>query len=100
MIPISHVLVLSGILFTLGLLGILIRRSILLVLLSVEIMLNAANLVLIVGSAYHGKADGQVAAFFVMVVAAAEVAVGLSLAVLLFRRKDSVDTDSVRELKG
>lgn len=100
MIPISHVLVLSGILFSIGLLGILIRRNVLLILLSVELMLNAANLVLVAGSAMHGKADGQVAAFFVMVVAAAEVAVGLSLAVVMFRKKESVDTIDLKALKG
>ncbi len=100
MIPISHVLVLSGILFSIGLYGIMIRRNILLILLSVELMLNAANLTLIAGSALHGKADGQVAAFFVMVVAAAEVAVGLALTVLLFRKKESIDTADIRELKG
>lgn len=99
MIPISHVLILSGILFSIGLFGILVRRNVLLILLSVELMLNAANLALIAGSSLHGNADGQVTAFFVMVVAAAEVAVGLSLAVLLFRRKESVDTFEIKWLK-
>ena len=99
MIPISHVLILSALLFSIGLLGVLIRRNILLILLSVEIMLNAANLALIAGSALHGKADGQVAAFFVMVVAAAEVAVGLALTVVLFRKKDSIDTADIKNLK-
>lgn len=99
MIPISHVLILSGILFSTGLFGILVRRNVLLILLSVELMLNAANLALIAGSSLHGNADGQVTAFFVMVVAAAEVAVGLSLAVLLFRRKESVDTFEIKWLK-
>ncbi len=100
MIPIAHVMVLSGILFSIGLVGIMIRRNILLILLSVELMLNAANLMLIAGSALHGKADGQVAAFFVMVVAAAEVAVGLALTVVLFRAKESVDTHDIKEMKG
>lgn len=100
MIPISHVLILSGLLFSIGLLGVLVRRNVLLILLSIEIMLNAANLAFIAGSSLHGNVQGQVSAFFVMVVAAAEVAVGLSLAVVLFRKKESVDTCEIKELKG
>ena len=100
MIPPLHALILSALLFTIGLLGVLIRRNLLLILLSVEIMLNAANLALIAGSALHGNAAGQVTAFFVMVVAAAEVAVGLALAVLLFRQSESVDTFEIKRLKG
>lgn len=100
MIPPLHALILSGLLFAIGLLGILIRRNLLLILLSVEIMLNAANLALIAGSAMHGNAAGQITAFFVMVVAAAEVAVGLALAVLLFRKSESVDTFEIKWLKG
>lgn len=100
MIPTAHVLVLSAILFSLGLTGVLIRRNILLILLSLELMLNAANLALVAGSSLHGNIYGQVSAFFVMVVAAAEVAVGLSLAVVLFRKKESVDTFEIKELKG
>ena len=100
MIPTGHVLIVAGILFSIGLIGILVRRNVLLILLSVEIMLNAANLTLIAGSALHGKVDGQIAAFFVMVVAAAEVTVGLAIAVLLFRKQESVDTDQIKWLKG
>lgn len=100
MIPIEHVLIVSGILFSLGLLGLLLRRNLLLMLLSIELMLNAANLTLIAGSSLHGNVDGQIAAFFVMVVAAAEVAIGLSIAVLLFRKTDSVDTNEIKWLKG
>jgi NADH-quinone oxidoreductase subunit K len=100
MIPTEHVLVLSAILFSLGLLGLLLRRNLLLMLLSIELMLNAANLTLIAGSALHGNVDGQIAAFFVMVVAAAEVAIGLAIAVLLFRKVDSVDTNEIKWLKG
>ncbi len=100
MIPIQHVLILSGILFSIGLLGILLRRNLLLILLSIEIMLNSANLALIAGSSLHGNVDGQIAAFFVMVVAAAEVAIGLAIIILLFRKKESVDTFEIRLLKG
>jgi NADH-quinone oxidoreductase subunit K len=100
MIPTEHVLILSGILFSLGLLGLLLRRNLLLMLLSIEVMLNAANLTLIAGSALHGNVDGQIAAFFVMVVAAAEVSIGLAIAVLLFRQAHSVDTNEIKRLKG
>lgn len=100
MIPTEHVLIVAGILFSIGLLGLLLRRNLLLMLLSIEVMLNAANLTLIAGSALHGNVDGQIAAFFVMVVAAAEVAIGLSIAVLLFRKLDSVDTNDIKWLKG
>lgn len=100
MIPIEHVLFVSGALFFLGLLGLLLRRNLILMLLSIELMLNAANLTLIAGSSLHGNVDGQIAAFFVMVVAAAEVAIGLAIAVLLFRKQDSVDTNEIKWLKG
>jgi len=100
MIPISHVFVLSGLLFSVGLLGILVRRNVLLILLSVEIMLNAASLSFIAGSSLHGEVQGQISAFFVMVIAAAEVTIGLAVAVLLFREKGAVDTNEIRWLKG
>ena len=100
MIPITHYLIVSGLLFSIGLVGILIRRNVLLILLSIEIMLNAANLVLVAGSALHGNPGGQITAFFVMVIAAAEVTVGLAIAVLLFRKQESVDTDEIKWLKG
>ncbi|OGW72383.1 MAG: NADH-quinone oxidoreductase subunit K [Omnitrophica bacterium GWA2_52_12] len=100
MIPATHYLILSAVLFSIGILGVLIRRNILLILLSIELMLNAANLNLIAGSAMHGRLDGQLSAFFVMVVAAAEVTIGLAIAVLLFRQKNSVDTHEIKELKG
>ena len=100
MIPLSHYLIVSGILFTIGLFGLMIRRNILLVLLSIELMLNAANLNFIAGSALHGEINGQLTAFFVMVIAAAEVTIGLAIVVLLFRKMDSVDTHDIRHLKG
>ena len=100
MIPTAHALIVSGILFAIGLLGLLTRRNILLMLLSIELLLNAANLAFIAGSALHGQANGQVSAFFVMVIAAAEVTVGLAITVLLFRHQESVDTNEIRSLKG
>ena len=100
MIPIGHALIVSGTLFSIGLTGLLIRRNVLLILLSIEIMLNAANLALIAGSALHGEVNGQITAFFVMVIAAAEVTVGLAIAVLLFRKQETVDTHEIKWLKG
>lgn len=100
MIPVTHYLILSGILFSIGLLGIMLRRNILLILLSIELMLNSANLCFISASTLFGDITGHVAAFFVMVVAACEVSIGLAIAVLLFRRQNSVDTHNIEWLKG
>lgn len=100
MIPIEHCLILSAIVFALGLAGILIRRNILLMLLSIELMLNAANLAFISASSLHGRIAGQIDAFFVMTIAAAEVTVGLAIAVLIFRNKESVDTKELESLRG
>jgi len=100
MIPISHFFIVSALLFSIGVTGLLLRRNILLVLLSVELMLNAANLNLIAASALHEQVDGQIIAFFVMVIAAAEVSIGLAIVVLLFRKKESVDTQDITQLKG
>ncbi|MFA6600514.1 MAG: NADH-quinone oxidoreductase subunit NuoK [Candidatus Omnitrophota bacterium] len=100
MIPAAHGLILAGLLFTLGLLGVLIRRNILMILLAIELMLNAANLVLVVGSSVTGNLTGQLMAFFVMVIAAAEVTIGLAIAVLLFRKQGSLDTSEMTWMKG
>ncbi len=100
MITPYHYLALAGILFGLGLLGLLIRRNVLLILLSIELMLNAANLVLVTGANLHGETDGQILAFLVMVIAAAEVTIGLAVALLLFRKVNSTDTHEIRWLKG
>ncbi len=90
----------SGVLFAIGLAGVLLRRSPLLVLLSLEIMLNSANLSLVAFSRYVGGQDGQVFALVVMGVAAAEVVVGLGLIVAMERRKLVLDTDELRSLHG
>lgn len=92
--------VLSAVLFAIGLVGLFTRRNLLLILLSIEILLNAANLSFVAASALHGELTGQIFAFFGMTIAAAEVTVGLALAVLLFRTKDSVDTHEIELLKG
>lgn len=99
MIPLPSVLLVSAVLFVLGVAGVLLRRSALVILMSVELMLNAANLVF-VGTARHlGSMDGQIFAFFVMTVAAAEAAVGLAIIIALFRRRRTTDVDQVSFLK-
>ena len=99
MITPEHYLVLAGILFSIGLFGILLRRNILIILLCLELMLNAANLVLITASSVHGTVDGQILAFFVMTIAAVEVTIGLAIALLLFRDKNTVDTKETTLLR-
>ena len=93
-------LVLAGVLFVTGALGVLVRRSPLIILLSVEIMLNSANLLLIAFSRLHGSEDGQIFAISVMAVAASEVVVGLGLIVALGRRHVDLDVDRLRTLRG
>jgi len=96
----EHYLVLSGILFSIGLLGVLLRRNILIMLLCSELMLNATILALITASAVHGETDGQITSFFVMAIAAVEMTIGLAIAVLLFKEKNTVDTKEMRSLQG
>ena len=93
-------LVLAALLFVTGALGVLIRRSPLIILLSVEIMLNSANLLLIAFSRLHGREDGQIFAISVMAVAASEVVVGLGLIVAMGRRHVELDVDKLRTLRG
>ena len=93
-------LVLSAFIFVIGAAGVLTRRNPLVVLLCLELMLNAGNLALIAFSRMHGEEDGQVFALIVMVVAACEVVVGLGLVVAMFRRRVALDVDRVRELQG
>jgi NADH:ubiquinone oxidoreductase subunit K len=93
-------LVVSALVFSIGAAGVLTRRSPLVILLCIELMLNAANLALVAFSRAHGNMDGQVFAIVVMVVAACEVAVGLGLIVAIFRRNLPVDVDELRELQG
>ena len=100
MITVQHWLVLSGMVFTLGLCGVMMRRNVILVMMSVEIMLNAANLAFVGFSRLHGSMDGQVFALSVMAVAAAEVCVGLGLIVAMARRRLDLDVDAFTELKG
>jgi NADH:ubiquinone oxidoreductase subunit K len=92
--------VLSAILFSVGALGVMLRRSPLIILLSVEIMLNSANLLLIAFSRLHGREDGQIFAISVMAVAASEVVVGLGMIVAMGRRQVDLDVDKLRTLRG
>lgn len=98
--PLTPYFVLSAVLFSIGLAGLFIRKNLLLMLLSIEILLNSANLSFIAASARWGELTGQVFAFFGMTIAAAEVTVGLAIAILLFRKTDSVDTEKIEILKG
>src|SRR5438105_15586672 len=91
---------LSAILFTIGVVGVLIRKNPIVIFMCVELMLNAVNLVFITFSRIYGQADGQIFAFFVMTVAAAEVAVGLGIIVAIFRQRHSIDVDEVSEMRG
>jgi NADH-quinone oxidoreductase subunit K len=100
MLPVSYYVGLSAILFTLGALGVLIRRNAIIVFMSVELMLNAANLAFVAFALRYEALAGQVFVFFVMAVAAAEVAVGLALIVAIFRTKQSINVDDIHGLKG
>ena len=95
----NHYLVLSAVLFTIGTAGVFIRRNIITMLLSIEIMMNAVNLTFVAFGRALGSADGQVIVFFVMTVAAAEAAVGLAIVIALFRHRESLDPETYRLLK-
>jgi len=99
MVSIDHYLVLSAILFSIGTAGVFLRRNLITMLLSIEIMLNAANLTLVAFGRQLGSVDGQVIVFFVVTVAAAEAAVGLAIVIALYRLKESLDPDSFTSLK-
>ena len=100
MIPVDYYIILSAILFTIGVLGVLIRRNALIIFMSIELMLNAANLAIVAFGSVFESFSGQIFVFFVIAVAAAEVAVGLALIVEIFRSKRSIDVDHVSSLKG
>ena len=95
----THYLVLSALLFAIGGVGVLLRRNAIVVFMCVELMLNAANLALVSAARQHGNLDGQIAAFFVMVVAAAEVVVGLAIIMTIFRTRRSASVDDASLLK-
>src|ERR671922_154792 len=95
----NYYLVLSGILFAIGTAGVFVRRNLITILLSIEIMLNAVNLTFVAVGRYHGSVDGQIITFFVMTVAAAEAAVGLALVIALFRHRETLSPDAYTSLK-
>ena len=99
MIPPSSYLALGALLFSLGVVGVLTRRNSILVFMSIELMLNAVNLTLVTFARMNGNLDGQVLAFFVIIVAAAEVVVGLAIIMSIFRRKASASVDDAKTMK-
>ncbi len=98
-VPLYHIIIFASMLFTIGVLGVLFRRNAIIVFMSVEIMLNAVNLVFIAFSRYHGNVNGQVFVFFIMTLAAAEVAVGLAIIISLFRNLRTSDITEIRLMK-
>ncbi|RMH38260.1 MAG: NADH-quinone oxidoreductase subunit NuoK [Nitrospirae bacterium] len=98
-VPITYYLILSGLVFVIGLVGVLIRRNIIIILLSIELMLNATNINFVAFSSYLGNLSGQVFVFFALTVAAAEVAVGLAIIIALYRHAVSINVDDFRLLK-
>lgn len=98
-VPIQHVIIIAGLLFTIGVVGVLFRRNAIIVFMSVEIMLNAVNLVFVAFSRYHGSADGQVFVFFIMALAGAEVAVGLAIIISVYRNLRTTNLAEIGHLK-
>jgi NADH-quinone oxidoreductase subunit K len=99
MVPLDYYLVLSAIIFAIGVIGVLIRRNLIVVLMSIELMLNAVNLTFVAFSNSLGSMDGQVIVFFVMAVAAAEAVVGLAIIISVFRHRQSLDPQEMQLLK-
>lgn len=100
MVPVDYYIILSAILFTIGVTGVLVRRNALIIFMSIELMLNSANLTIVAFSSVIKSFSGQIFVFFVIAVAAAEVAVGLALIVEIFKSKRSIDVDQMSSLKG
>ena len=98
-VPLNHYILLSAIIFAIGVIGVLVRRNAIVIFMSVELMLNSVNLLLTAFSVYRGDAAGQVFVFFIMALAAAEVAVGLAIIVMIYRNTNSVDINVLNRLK-
>ena len=98
-VPLNHYILLSAIIFSIGVMGVLLRRNAIVIFMSVELMLNAVNLLLTAFSVYRGDASGQVFVFFIMALAAAEVAVGLAIIVMIYRNTNSIDINVLNRLK-
>jgi len=99
LVPLSHYLILSAVLFSLGVIGVLLRRNAIVIFMCIELMLNAVNVALVAFSRFLQTLDGQLLVFFVMVVAAAEAAVGLVIIISIYRHKQSVDVDGLNLLR-
>lgn len=99
-ITIHHYLILSALLFCLGFMGIIIRRNLLIMLMCIEILMNAINLAFVALARYYNAIDGHIVAIFVMAIAAVEAAVGLGIMISLFRNRQTVKTEDLRSLKG
>jgi len=99
MVSLDHYLILSAVVFAIGIVGVLIRRNLIVVLMSIELMLNAVNLTFIAFSSFRGSMDGQVVVFFVMAVAAAEAVIGLAIIIAVFRHRQSLDPQEMQLLK-
>ncbi len=99
LVPVEHFVYLCSVLFVIGVVGVLTRRNAIIIFMSVELMLNAVNLLLVSFSAYHNDPAGQIFVFFIMAVAAAEVAVGLAIITMIYRNTHSVDIDQMSRLK-
>jgi NADH-quinone oxidoreductase subunit K len=98
-IPLDYYIWLSAALFTIGVLGVLYRRNAIIIFMCIELMLNAVNLLLVAFSNYYNDASGQVFVFFIMAVAAAEVAVGLAILIMMYRNTKTTDIDTLNKLK-
>lgn len=99
MVSLDHYLILSAVIFAIGVVGVIIRRNLIVVLMSIELMLNAVNLTFIAFSSFLGSMEGQVVVFFVMAVAAAEAVVGLAIIISVFRHRQSLDPQEMQLLK-
>ena len=99
-VPINHFVVLASILFSIGILGVLTRRNAIIIFMSIELMLNSVNLLFVAFSSYKSDPAGQVFVFFIMAIAAAEVAVGLAIIVMIYRRIRTTDVSILNNLKG
>ena len=98
-VPLSHYIILCSVIFTIGMIGVLIRRNAIVIFMSIELMLNAVNLLLAAFSVHHNDSSGQVFVFFIMALAAAEVAVGLAIIVMIYRNNSSTDVNLLNKLK-
>lgn|SRR5690606_23437966 len=98
-VPLNHYIILSAIIFSIGVIGVLIRRNAIIIMMSIELMLNAVNLLLAAFSVFHGDPAGQVFVFFIMALAAAEVAIGLAIIVMIYRNTRSVDIKALDRLR-